>query len=35
MQSNSVAIVSNNNSAIENIQEKLEKNNYSFFSALL
>jgi hypothetical protein len=35
MQSKSVGIVSNNNSAIENVQEKLQKENYGFFTALL
>lgn len=30
-----VAVVSNNNSAIENVYEKLQANNYSFFCAVL
>ncbi|MCQ2087727.1 MAG: AAA domain-containing protein [Bacilli bacterium] len=30
-----VAVVSNNNSAVENVKEKLDKNNYGFLCALL
>ena len=35
MQDKTVGIVSNNNSAIANVQEKLEKEKYGFFTALL
>lgn len=35
MQNKTVAIVSNNNAAIKNVQEKLQKDNYIFFTALL
>jgi hypothetical protein len=35
MQDKTIAIVSNNNSAIANVKEKLEKQGYDFFVAML